>query len=229
MATVLQAVNNATRDVRVRAAMLLGALLESGTLGAGPFGVGDSGTSYGPFQMHVGGALTSSGLTPRQAEDPELAVLAMKPIYEAAVNQVPGSLWRSDPSAAAALAVWKAERPKGYPYGSPAGSYGQAKINASWAQVQKVLKGGVAAEISSAASTAKDAAGAAATAVTEPVVQAVEAARKDVGKFVTTAGFVAVGLGLVTLGAWRMFQPTIRRAQDRAAQLGGQVVKGAVA
>lgn len=38
--------------------------------------VGDNGSSYGPYQMHRGGRLTSAGYTPRQAMDPVLATRA---------------------------------------------------------------------------------------------------------------------------------------------------------
>lgn len=38
--------------------------------------VGDSGTSFGPYQMHRGGRLTAAGYTPRQAMDPVLATEA---------------------------------------------------------------------------------------------------------------------------------------------------------
>lgn len=224
MTTVLQAINDATRDSRVRAAMMLGALLEGGTLGAGPFEAGDSGTSFGPFQMHRGGALTSAGFTRAQAENPELAVMAMLGAYEAAVQQVPGSLWSSNPEAAAERAAYLAERPAQIYHQAR----GQGTVDRAWAQVQRVLKGGVAAELSAAGSTAKGVASSAAAAVTEPIAQAIEGFQASAGRFLTTAGFAVVGLGLVVLGSWRLFQPTIRRAQDRAAELGGQVAKGAL-
>lgn len=80
-----------------------------------------------------------------------------------------------------------------------------------------------------AARGAKNVVSGAAEAAAEPLLQAVESARKDVGRFLTTAGFVLAGLVLVTLGAYRMVQPQLRRATDRAAELGGKALKGAVA
>jgi cell wall-associated NlpC family hydrolase len=47
--------------------MLTTALIESG---GNPRAVGDSGSSFGLFQLHKGGRLTAAGLTPEQAYDP---------------------------------------------------------------------------------------------------------------------------------------------------------------
>lgn len=76
---------------------------------------------------------------------------------------------------------------------------------------------------------AKDTAGTIASGAVEPVAQAIETARDDFLKFATSALFVLLGLGLVAMGAWRAAQPRIQAAQDRAAELGGKVMKGAVA
>lgn len=110
MTTVLDAVNSITQDARERLALLMGALLEGGSIGAGPFPTGDNGTSYGPFQFHFVGS-TKLGLTPQQAQDPALATRAIYPSYKAAVARVPDALWNSDPATAAATAAYYAESP----------------------------------------------------------------------------------------------------------------------
>lgn len=112
MTSVLDAVNSATDDARERLALLIGALLEGGSLGEGPFPVGDNGTSYGPWQFHFPTVTgTKLGLTPEQAQDPALAVHAILPSYSAAVKRVSDALWESDPATAAATAAYYAEQP----------------------------------------------------------------------------------------------------------------------
>src|SRR3954453_24081822 len=84
-------------DARTRLAMLVGSSLEGGW---GPtFNAGDHNTSFGPFQMHWGGAL---GATPTNAadaarsranaQDPAWAVAHMKGAYSSAVARIPGDV-----------------------------------------------------------------------------------------------------------------------------------------
>jgi hypothetical protein len=127
------AVTSATSNVETQEAMLLGSSLEGGW--STPFPVGDAGTSFGPYQMHIGGALTSSGLSPAQAENATLATNAMLPAYQAAVNSIPQSLWSSNPEQAAEQAAYKAERPAQDYYTTD----GSATINSKWSQVVSAL------------------------------------------------------------------------------------------
>lgn len=143
-------------------AMLLGSSLEGGW---GPtFAVGDHGTSFGPFQMHEGGALTSSGLTPGQASDPAQAVKAMLPAYEAGVQAQGTGLWNTNPEQAAEQAAVMAEKP-----GNASGivpyfvSPGVATVNAKWNNVLAAIGGGQYAQPGSAAYNAAVATGANAT------------------------------------------------------------------
>jgi cell wall-associated NlpC family hydrolase len=121
---VVAAIDRLVSNGRVRLAMLVGSGLESGW---DPHQVGDNGTSFGPYQMHIGGALTAAGGTPQQAQDPAWATRAMLGAYTAAVARVPDRLWNSDPKNAAALAAYYAER--------PARMYEQGRIDSVWRQV----------------------------------------------------------------------------------------------
>lgn len=70
---LVQAIQASTDDKELQAVLLATALVESGgRLDA----TGDGGTSFGPYQMHVGGRLTSAGFTPEQAKDPLLSTQA---------------------------------------------------------------------------------------------------------------------------------------------------------
>ena len=102
---VVDAILAATQNGQLRAALLMGSKLESGwRTGA----VGDNGTSFGPFQIHLP---AHPGVTASEAEDPSWAVNYMLPAYEAGVAKVPASLWSGDPAKAAATAAYYAERP----------------------------------------------------------------------------------------------------------------------
>lgn len=134
---VVDAILNSTSNQEVREAMLLGSDLESSW---NQSAVGDNGTSFGPFQMHIGGALTAAGGTPQDAENPSWAVnnWALQ-AYTNAVNSIPQSLWSSNPEQAAEQAAVAAE--------SPAQSYfasqGTGTVDAKWSQTQAALKGQV--------------------------------------------------------------------------------------
>lgn len=69
---LLAAIMRQPRHLRVP--LLTTALIESGGR-LNPQG-GDGGTSFGPYQMHRGGRLTTAGFTPAQAEDPVLSTQA---------------------------------------------------------------------------------------------------------------------------------------------------------
>ncbi|MGN6564137.1 MAG: hypothetical protein ACTHMU_15895 [Thermomicrobiales bacterium] len=127
MSTQLEAaIDAATSDPHVRTAMRLGALLEGGSYD-GPWDVGDQGSSFGPFQIHLP---AHPGVTRAQAEDPTQAVLFMLGEYQAAALRVPASAWAQDPATAAAQVVYYAER--------PAAMYPASRIRQAWA----VLSGG---------------------------------------------------------------------------------------
>ena len=112
------------RDPRVALAMLMGALLEGGSL-SGPWGANLSdpyGGSYGPYQING-----VHGLSPEQADNPQYATSYMLPAYQQAVAQVPAGLWETDPKTAAVQAVQIAER--------PGSTYPQSRVDAAWSQL----------------------------------------------------------------------------------------------
>lgn len=134
---VVAAIVAATNDIRVREAMLLGSSMEGGW---GPnYAAGDNNTSFGPYQMHIGGALTSAGGTPAQANDPKWATSKMLGQYTAAVNAQSSNLWLNNPELAAEQSAVAAERPAR----SYIASSGQKNVDAKWAQVQQALSGNV--------------------------------------------------------------------------------------
>lgn len=124
---VVDAILGATTDAHVRAAMLMGAQLESGW---NPNAVGDNGHSYGPFQIYL---VAHPNVSPAQAKDPAWAAAFMLPAYQAGVNKVAPAKWQSNPGMAAAEAAFNAERPKVM--------YGTDKVNKAWPSVQSALNG----------------------------------------------------------------------------------------
>jgi hypothetical protein len=135
MTTVPPVVLADTKNLRLRESLLLGSALEGGW---GPrFPVGDQGTSFGPFQMHEGGMLTSLGGTPRQAEDPKWAVKAILPTYASAVNAISNQKWQQDPEGAAEQAAVIAERPAQDYFAAR----GTSTVNQAWAATRKQLAG----------------------------------------------------------------------------------------
>ncbi len=134
----------ATTDQRVQLAMLMGSHMEGGW---GPnYGIGDNGTSFGPYQMHVGGALGDLPGTLQQqiteATNPTDAVAGMLSNYQGAVNQIPQSEWQSNPEQAGEQAAVLAERPA-EPYYQ---SQGQGSVDAAYQAAVAVMggSGGVA-------------------------------------------------------------------------------------
>lgn len=105
-----QAIDDASADPRVRQAMRMAVLLEGGNFEGG-WGVGDTDLegSYGPYQINY--QVHKSRISKEQALDPVAATRYMLPEFQAAVERVPAALWRDDPSQAAALAAYYAERP----------------------------------------------------------------------------------------------------------------------
>lgn len=105
MNAVADAINSITTDPKVRAAMYMGSALESSQ---NPSAVGDNGTSYGAFQIHLP---AHPGVTATEAQDPTFSARYMLSAYQAGVGKVQPSLWSSDPALAAATAAYYAERP----------------------------------------------------------------------------------------------------------------------
>jgi hypothetical protein len=124
-----------TKNLRTREAMMVGSHMEGGWYP--PFPVGDQGTSFGPYQMHEGGALTAAGLSPSQAEDPNTATKAMLGAYTGAVNQISEQLWSSNPEKAAEESAFLAEKPAVDYYSSQ----GASAVNSAWTDTQDVLSG----------------------------------------------------------------------------------------
>lgn len=132
---VPKAILETTKNLRTRESMMVGSHLEGGWYP--PFPVGDQGTSFGPYQMHEGGALTSLGLTPSQAEDPVRATKAMLGSYTSAVNQISEQLWSSNPERAAEESAFIAEAPAVDYYSSQ----GAGAVDSAWTDTQDVLHG----------------------------------------------------------------------------------------
>jgi len=124
-----------TNNLRLRQSMLLGSALEGGW--TSPYPVGDHGTSFGPFQLHRGGALDSLGGTPEQANDPKWAVKAMMPRYAQAANQISEQQWRNNPEVAAEQTARIAEGPSQDYFASQ----GRRNVDLKWNNVQNVLHG----------------------------------------------------------------------------------------
>lgn len=129
------AILQTTKNLRTREAMMVGSHLEGGWYP--PFPVGDQGTSFGPYQMHEGGALTSLGLSSSQAEDPVKATKAMLGGYMSAVNQISEQLWSSNPEKAAEESAFLAESPAQDYYQSQ----GAGAVDSAWTDTQDVLHG----------------------------------------------------------------------------------------
>ncbi|MEU8692999.1 hypothetical protein [Streptomyces sp. NPDC048665] len=129
--SVVQAILDATSDPRVRESMLLGSRLESTW---NPSSVGDQGTSFGPFQIHLP---AHPGVTAEQAQNPAWATRYMLSAYQRGAAAQPDSLWRSNPEQAAEQAAVAAE--------APAQSYfaaeGAQSVNAAWKATVAALGG----------------------------------------------------------------------------------------
>lgn len=185
---VVNAIMAATGDARLQAAMLMGSKLESGW---NPSSVGDQGTSFGPFQIHLP---AHPGVTAAEAENPSWAVNYMMPAYEAGVAKVSDALWQSDPAQAAATAAYYAERPAKM-YSGYAGL---------WSAVQAAMNG------QSVATGGGSTTGGATTAsVTSSVLGPIES---DVSTALNDAymGFLMLlGIVMMGIGLYLLFKSTI--------------------
>jgi hypothetical protein len=129
--SVAQAIARYAPNWRVADALGLGALMEGGTLGWGPFASGDHGQSHGPFQVYQ---VAHHDITVAESENPDYAVRYMLKSYEEAAAKVPESLWRSNPELASEKTAYLAERPlKDY--------YQTENVDAKWAQLQGKIPG----------------------------------------------------------------------------------------
>jgi hypothetical protein len=192
VSTVLASILSATSNARVRAAMALGALLEGGSLGTGPFGVGDQGTSFGPFQIHLP---AHPGVSAAQAQDPGSAVAFMLPAYTAAAAQVPASLWTSNPQQAAEQTAYLAERPAVDYNSSP----GTATVTSKWASVTSSLATGNLSAGGPAGPSPAPAPGTTAAPAGLPSLPSIPSA-SEITKALTTVVVLAAGAGMVILG-----------------------------
>jgi hypothetical protein len=196
VSTVLASILAATSSGRVRASMALGALLEGGSLGTGPFGVGDQGTSFGPFQIHLP---AHPGVSAAQAQDPASAVAFMLPAYTAAAAQVPSSLWTSNPQQAAEQTAYLAERPAVDYNSSP----GTGTVTSKWASVTSSLATG---NLSAGPAAPPAPAGSGPTAAPAgllpslPSIPSASVIGAAITKALTIAAVVAAGAGMVILG-----------------------------
>jgi len=124
---VVDAIFAQTQDARVRMAMVMGGMLESGL---NVNAVGDNGKSFGPFQIYT---VAHPNVSPAQAKDPTFAVRYMLPAYQSGVSKVPDAVWQANPAKAAATAAYYAERPKNM--------YPDSRISSSWGTVQAAMNG----------------------------------------------------------------------------------------
>lgn len=132
---VVDAIRSVASNNRVLLSMLMGAKLEGGWVTSA---VGDNGSSFGPFQIHLP---AHPGVTRAQAQDPVFAAKYMLKSYEAGANRVDAALWNSNPAMAAATAAFYAER--------PAKMYPTDRINAAWNDVQSASGGGAVGGVDS--------------------------------------------------------------------------------
>lgn len=127
---VVDAILGTTKDPSVREAMLVGSYLESGW---NPRAVGDSGHSFGAFQINLP---SHPGVSSTQASDPKWAADYMYGQYVSAVFRVNPSLWITDPEQAAEKAAYFAERPAQDYYVSR----GASAVDQAWANTVSVLR-----------------------------------------------------------------------------------------
>jgi hypothetical protein len=124
--------NTSSRDIRE--AMLLGSYLEGGW--SPPFGVGDFGTSFGPYQIHHP---ENWGLTRAQAEDPVRSTDVMYGEYLRGFGQLLArqpTLPFTNPELAAETTAFYAERPAKIYHETQ----GQTKVDQGWQATLNVLR-----------------------------------------------------------------------------------------
>lgn len=189
---VVNAIMAATGDARLQAALLMGSKLESGW---NTSSVGDHGTSFGPFQIHLP---AHPGVSVSEAENPAWAVNYMLPAYEAGVAKVPNSLWQSDPAQAAATAAFYAER--------PAKMYtGFAGL---WSQVQAAMNGQSVATGGGTSTPGATTAG----SVTSSILGPIESQIGIVGNDMFMGGLMVTGIILIVVGVFLIFKDTMSSA-----------------
>jgi hypothetical protein len=202
-----QAVYGYTPSPGLRTALLVGAFLEGGL--HPPYGVGDGGTSFGPWQMHIGGALDSIPGTLAQkraaAENPFVAVKYMGPRYRLAGGEQSGGT-----ASGAALVAFRAER--------PANMYPSSRVQAAWAAIHGAASSGTGApDVTAPIRGAVDAATGTAHAV-GTLVDDVQIAGKYLGNPVTwiRVGEFALGAILIVVGVSIMARPITQPAAQAA-------------
>lgn len=89
--STLQAILTAARDVGVPYELALAMAQQES--GFDPRAVGDQGTSFGIYQLHQGGELTSAGLTPNQAFDPYTNARVALSQVRRTMDQHPNASW----------------------------------------------------------------------------------------------------------------------------------------
>lgn len=205
---VVDAIMRTTSDPHVRAAMLMGSSLESNW---NPNAVGDHGTSFGPFQIHI----TVHPVSASQAKDPDFAAKYMLPAYVAGVNKVAPSLWQSDPAKAAATAAYYAER--------PAKMY--SGYAAKWANVQAALSGNsIAGPTTGGSATPPGSAPVDSSGILGPLNSTIDSAVTDFRKGVVTMANMGLFFAATLTGGILMMFAVIllfRETSVGAAATGG--------
>jgi hypothetical protein len=193
---VVNAILAATSNTQVQAAMLMGSKLESGWSATA---VGDQGTSFGPFQIHLP---AHPGVSSAEAENPSWAVNYMLPAYEDGVSKVPASMWSSNPAEAAATAAYYAER--------PAKMY--AGYEALWSQVQTALGGGNVSSggnTSNASGTGGTSGGAVDASTTSSLLAPLESDISVTLNDMYMGGLMLLGLVMMVVGFVLLFKGSV--------------------
>lgn len=205
MNAVTDSIMSHTSDPNVRAAMLMGSYLESGW---NPGSVGDNGSSFGPFQIHLP---AHPGVTAQQAEDPQFAVAFMLPAYQNGVSQVSSSLWQTAPALAAATAAYKAER--------PLVMYPASRYNAAWPNVIQVLGGNTTLGGSGTGSTAPGNTATPGTATDTSLQSTIAESFYPILNYLWMAGLVVGGVILTGVGLYLLITGTVPTAPTINVQL----------
>lgn len=195
---LISIINSTAPNSRVRLAMIMGSGLESSWSPA----TGDSGSSFGPFQIHLP---AHPGVSAAEAKDAAFAVKYMLPSYEAGVAKVPESLWQSDSKNAAALAAFYAER--------PANMYPQSRIDSTWTKMQSSAygTGDVGSVPPPLGGTSVNGSSPDGTQNLVPGIPSPGEIGTTIKNVTITTAFALGGIGLVALGAYRAVTPVMRR------------------
>lgn len=197
-------------NAQVALAMLMGSHLEGGW---GPsWGVGDAGTSFGPFQIHLP---AHPGVTPAEASDPRFAVAYMLPAYEQAVAKVGNTAFRANPLNAGEAAAVSAERPA-EPYFA---SQGATAVDNAYQAAKAILEGNAV----SGSSTSADGAGAGGGSYPgtgASTTSLFSLVTNPVGSIETAGAYlllVGASIGLIIAGAYRCVSPNVSFTQRVAS------------